>query len=74
MKILIPHDNGVWVRDIVVSELWVAALGLDGTERDKSVPGYQLVVRYRVVSIEWFYHYGMVSALQVAASRLKGPS
>ena len=44
MKFLILYDNGVWVRDIVVSELLVVALGLDGprrTARDKSIPGYQ---------------------------------
>ena len=28
MKFLIPHDNGVWVHDIVVSELRVETLGL----------------------------------------------
>ena len=32
MKILILHDNAVWVRDIVVSEVRVATLGLDGPE------------------------------------------
>ena len=32
MKFLIPHDIGAWVRDSVVSELGVAALGMDGPE------------------------------------------
>ena len=30
-KILILHENQAWVRDRVVSELRVAALGLDGS-------------------------------------------
>ena len=38
MKFLILHDNGVWVRDIVVSDPWVAALGLDGMESSKEYP------------------------------------
>ena len=50
MKFLILHDNGVWVRNTVVSKLWVEALGLDGPERDKSILGYQHFVRYGVVS------------------------
>ena len=38
MKFLIPHDNGVWVRDIVVSELQVASLGLYGAESSQEYP------------------------------------
>ena len=38
MKFLIPHDNGVWVHDIVVSKLRVAALGLDGPESSQEYP------------------------------------
>ena len=38
MKILIPHDNWVWVRDIVVSELQVAALGLYGLGINQEYP------------------------------------
>ena len=38
MKFLIPHDNGVWVCDIVVSELRVAALGLDGLKSNQEYP------------------------------------
>ena len=38
MKFLILHDNAVWVLNIVVSELWVAALGLDGLEKQSRLP------------------------------------
>ena len=38
MKFLIPHNNGVWVRDSVVSELRVVALGLDGPESSQEYP------------------------------------
>ena len=38
MKFLIPHDNGVWVRGIVVSEMWVATLDLDGPESSLEYP------------------------------------
>ena len=38
MKFLIPHDNGVWVHDIVVLELQVATLGLDGPESSQEYP------------------------------------
>ena len=37
-EILIPHDIGVWVRDSVVLELRVAALGLDGSKRSQEYP------------------------------------
>ena len=38
MKFLILHDNGVWVRDIMVSELLVTTLGLDGPETSQEYP------------------------------------
>ena len=38
MKFLISHDNGVWGHDIVVSELRVAALGMDGLENGQEYP------------------------------------
>ena len=38
MKILIPHIDGVWVRESVVSELWVATLGLYGPESSQEYP------------------------------------
>ena len=38
MKILIPQNDVVWVRDSVVSDLWVAALGLDGLESSQEYP------------------------------------
>ena len=38
MKFLIPQDKGVWVRDIVVSELWVVALGLYGPKISQDYP------------------------------------
>ena len=45
MKFLILHDNGIWVHDIMVSELQVVALGLDGQElvvkRVENIPRYQ---------------------------------
>ena len=38
MKFLIPHDNGVWVCNIVVSEMQVVALVLDGLESSQEYP------------------------------------
>ena len=38
MKFIIPHDNGVWVRDSVVSEPRVATLVLYGLESSQEYP------------------------------------
>ena len=38
MKILILHDDGVWVHDKVISELSVVALGLDGPRTSQEYP------------------------------------
>ena len=54
MKFLILHNNGVSVHDIVVSELLVVALGLDGpvwiVQGLRISLDTNIVVRYRVVS------------------------
>ena len=38
MKFLILHVNGVWACEIMVSELLVTALGLDGQETIQEYP------------------------------------
>ena len=77
MKFLIPHDNRVWVRYIVVLELLVAALDLDVpiwiVKWIRISSDTSIVVCYIVISIEWCQHYSMVLALWVAVSGLKGP-